>query len=251
MKEVPDDELLYYISQHATDKDVAEEAFREFFRRHCDNLTQSCRMSLGALNRQHQHLGDLDAAAEELAYEVFRQVHEKLAAKFTTKPKPGTAGKVVQVWLARIASNLARREMVSVLRERGRMVSLDDESAHDAIDESADTAVADDSGEVSAPSPQRRLQAMAFDSLSDDDRRILKLSVELGVFGSGGGFAARQAGQALATTLGIPAATARKRRERALERLRGALKALQEESGQNHDPESSDQDEADRLAADE
>lgn len=132
IKDEPEFELLYYMSERDSCPEVADEAFRIFCDRHYLNLVESCRMTLARLRYGAPRNDDeLRVAAQELANTVMAEVADSLCKRFTKRPRPGTDGRAARSWLAKIARILALREMASRARDARLLTRRIDEVEED------------------------------------------------------------------------------------------------------------------------
>lgn len=241
-KNAPDMELLYYMAEKDSAEDIAREAFQIFLGRHYANLVVSCRKSLAARTHGRPFQGvSVDDAAKDLANSVMWAVYQKLCAKFTREPAPGTETKAVQCWLARIAYFYVLRAWIAAVKVSMKTVSLDTDESGIEDDKDAgpatwiadfiDSLSPDDASEVDQDdSPEKaRLRAIlveAWKSLSDRDQQVLKCSAEHNAGWSLNGHATHEKSRQLAELFNTTPVALRKRRQRALDRLKAAVQRI-------------------------
>lgn len=252
-KNAPDMELLYYMSEKDSAEDIAREAFRIFLDRHHANLVVSCCKSLSARTRGRPFQGvSLDDAAKDLANNVMWAVYEKLCTKFNKEPTPGTETKTVQCWLARIAYFYVLRAWTAAIKESMQTVQLNvdglegDEdtdpvnSITDFINSfSQDNAPEADQDDSPEKARMRAILVEAWGSLSEQDQQVLKCSAEHNAGWLLNGHATHDKSRQLAKLFNTNPVALRKRRQRALGRLRTAVqRIIQPEHGHEDDSQS-------------
>lgn len=252
-KNAPDMELLYYMSEKDGAEDIAREAFQIFLNRHHANLVVSCRKSLSARTHGRPFQGEsLDDAANDLANSVMQDVYQNLCAKFTKEPAPGTETKAVQVWLARIAYYHVLRAWTTAIKEAMQTVHLDMEGfeAHEEENpaspitdfinnHSQDAALETDQDESPEKARLRSILVEAWGSLSEQDQQVLKCSAEHNAGWALNGHATHKQSRQLAKLFNTNPVALRKRRQRALDRLKLAVeRIIQPEHGHEDESES-------------
>ena len=253
-KNAPDMELLYYMSEKDSAEDIALEAFQVFLGRHHANLVVSCRKSLSARTHGRPFQGvSLDDAAKDLANSVMWAVYQKLCARFNREPAPGTETKTVQCWLARIAYFYVLRAWTGAIKESMQTVQLNVDELEGDKDSDPANSITDYISSLSQDalpetdrdeSPEKaRLRAIlveAWGSLSEQDQQVLKCSAEHNAGWSLNGHATHEKSQQLARLLNTNPVALRKRRQRALDRLKADVQHIvQPEHGHEDKSESS------------
>lgn len=252
-KNAPDIELLYYMSEKNSAEDIGREAFQIFMDRHYANLVVSCTKSIAARTHGRPLNGmPLDDVAKDLAYSVMEAVYQKLCRRFTKAPAPGTETKTVRCWLARIAYFYVLRAWTDAIKESIRAVRTgseilaanDDEDPANAFTDfisnlSQDATSEDDQDESPEKARLRTILLEAWNTLSEQDRQVLKCSAEHNAGWSLNGHATREQSRKLAELFKTNPVALRQRRKRAMDRLRAAAqRIMQLENGDEKEPKS-------------
>ena len=252
--DAPDMELLYYMSEKDTAEDLAREAFQIFLSRHYANLVVSCRKSLAALTHGRPLNGlPVDDVGRDLASSVMSSVYDGLCKKFTRAPKPGTEAKTIQCWLARIAKYHALRAWKAAIDDamgtarpgQAAVRASENDEAADPITDFIDSLTQDNDAEDvddDAPAEKAAMRALltrAWQTLSEQDRQVIKCSAEHDAGWALGGHATREHSKQLAELFKTNPVALRQRRKRALDKLKKAVARIaQLENDDEQQPES-------------
>jgi RNA polymerase sigma factor (sigma-70 family) len=208
-------DLLVLIGYRNDNPDEAEAAFEELYRRNYEYVFNLAYASMKQLDLQDQ----TTEYAEDLSQDVWKEIWEGLGDSFMedsdTASDPNTS---VKKWLAAVVRNRVKRCLAETVERR---------ETYDGFKEIPLIAVTshdDDFNLTSTPKYERVEQAL--NSLDPVDKEILLISFEFDLLDNDG-VRRRRITKDIRNTLinkhGLSPASLRKRKQRALEKLRKAL----------------------------